>query len=164
MHSPNKPHHLTDQVKLLQKVALVHDGHVLLLKRASDAKSRPEKWDLPGGNSEWPVTDQSGDGQYAADAVREVQEETGIALNADQFTESALTYLNTYFDASQQMFSIIFGWNIAIDATARPQVVLSDEHTEYAWASLDELGQYDFDKTGEFVVLTAKRALAHEEL
>ncbi|MFZ1721839.1 MAG: NUDIX domain-containing protein [Microgenomates group bacterium] len=161
MHNNNAPHHLTDQVKLLQKVAIVHNGRVLLLKRSADSKSRPEKWDLPGGNSEWPKTTESGDGQFAQDAVREVQEETTIVLNPDLFTESALMYLNTYFDAPRQIYSIIFGWCVSINSQNQPQVVISDEHSEHVWVTLDEIEKYDFDATGEFVLLTARRGLTH---
>lgn len=157
-------HQLTEHVKLLQKVALLHDGRVLLLKRAEDAKSRPSAWDLPGGNSEWPAAGtESQFGLHVQDSVREVREETGIELEPTVFTQGALTYCNTFFDAAGQVYSLILGWHVVLPAGADPQAVeLSSEHTEFAWVPLAQLADYDFGGAkGEFVREIAGRALDH---
>ncbi len=152
------PHQLTENVKLLQKVALVADGKVLLLKRDADSSSRPEKWDVPGGNSEWPDTTESGFGQYAADAAREVLEETGIVIDTAAFVPENLVLFNTFFDADKQVFSIICAWVVSLPE--QPVVQLSNEHTDHAWVSLAEVGDYDFDLfKGKFVKDAVELAL-----
>jgi 8-oxo-dGTP pyrophosphatase MutT (NUDIX family) len=157
-------HQLTENVKLLQKVVLRHNGQILILKREANSYSRPECWDLPGGNSEWPVDGQSGHGQYARDATREVREETGVTVPTTAFIPDNLIWFNTYFDADKQVFSIICGWIVDLPATdARPEVSISHEHTAYAWVTEAELSQYDFGGTkGEFVAETVRAALAQQ--
>lgn len=150
----NVGHMLTQRVKLLQKVALWHEGKVLLIKRADSAYSRPGAWDLPGGNSEWPSSDtQSQFGLHILDAVREVREETGLEIDPGLFNTAALTYTNTFFDAPKQIYSVILGWRIELPANIDPRSVkLSQEHSQFAWATANEVATYDFGgEKGEFV-------------
>jgi 8-oxo-dGTP pyrophosphatase MutT (NUDIX family) len=55
---------------------------VLLLKRAESAKFMPGVWVFPGGGVD--VCDGEGEDAYRACAVRELQEEAGIELAADE--------------------------------------------------------------------------------
>ncbi len=141
---------LTENVKLLQKACLVNDdGKILILKRQEGDVSRPGCWDLPGGNSEWPGSDEGGFGQYKRDIVREVKEETGIDVDPTLINQSDQVYFDTFFDVDKQIFTIIVGWCFKSNTT---EVKLSDEHTAYAWVKKDELDDYDFGgKKGEFV-------------
>lgn len=153
MEEQKTAHQLTEQVKLLQKVVLVHGGKVLLLRRSGTAKSRPECWDLPGGNSEWPEQGRAGFGLHREDLVREVYEETGIELEADSVQQSNLRYFETFFDAEKQVFSVICGWKIELPRLGYSEAVrLSAEHSKYMWVLPEEVTQYDFGgKNGEFV-------------
>lgn len=147
-------HQLTDRVKLLQKVVLVHQGKVLLLKRSSSAKHRPGSWDLPGGNSEWPVNRKnSGFGLQKLDAIREVEEETGIKLATQDLQHKNLVYADTFFDNDKQVFSIILGWRVELPEYFSPNSVeISHEHTELAWVSFGAVEKYDFGgDVGQFV-------------
>lgn len=138
------PHQLTENVKILQKVVLVHDGKCLVLKRASDAKSRPEKWDLPGGNMEWPDEKKDQKDYHIAELLREIVEETGIIVN-DYDVENC--YVGTYFKADDEMMTMILGWKVNLFQI--PEVKISSEHTEYAWMALHEGPNYDFGFAGE---------------
>lgn len=137
-------HQLTENVKLLQKIVLVHDGRCLVLKRAEDATSRPGKWDLPGGNVEWPEDKKDQQDFHVGELLRELVEETGIIIN-DFDMESC--YVGTHYSAEKDIFTIILGWTVQLMQI--PEVKISDEHTEYAWMKLEEGPHYDFGFAGE---------------
>ena len=155
-----EPHQLTSNVKLLQKVVLHWQGKVLMLQRSGDSASRPNCWDLPGGNSEWPqgYTQPISD-LHKQDAAREVQEETGIVVEPSAFSLENLSYLETFFDPQKQIFTVLLGWSIQL--TQPPSdVVLSHEHTAAQWLSLDEALNLDFGgQKGAFLakILKARR-------
>jgi ADP-ribose pyrophosphatase YjhB (NUDIX family) len=149
----NLSHQLTENVKLLQKAVLIHQGEALLLKRSSDSKSRPEKWDLPGGNSEWPSENASGFGLHKDDISREIEEETTILVDSQRFALEELVFFDTFFDQDKQIFSIICGWKYNLPENFdRSQVKISSEHIDSAWSNLEKLPQFDFGGDhGEFV-------------
>lgn len=159
-------HQLTENVKLLQKAAIIRQGEssaeVLLLKRNSDSKSRPDCWDLPGGNSEWPDHDQkSAPNLHLSDIAREILEESslGVALNA--FDLKNISHLSTYFDSETQVYTMICGWLVDFSLTDQKAIQISDEHQEYAWVSEADLGNYDFGGVrGTFVLDIVKQAFA----
>ncbi len=150
MSSTKIKHQLTSNVKLLHKVALVFQDKVLTLKRASDASSRPGKWDLPGGNSEWPENKGTNEiNPHQLDVSREIEEETGFDVPTDTFTLQNLAYFATYFEAEREIFSVNCGWIVSLeeflsDHETTPQATISSEHTDYQWITLDQLDQYDF--------------------
>lgn len=160
-------HQLTDQVKLLQKIALIRrqDGQVqvLLLKRSARSMSRPNAWDLPGGNSEWPATTSSVANLHLDDVVRELAEETGLKLSKTALELKQLSHFSSYFDAPKQVYTIIVGWWVDVAAIEMQQteIQLSEEHQAYAWVSLSELQRYDFGGAqGSFVVDMIHQAFA----
>lgn len=149
------PHQLTRNVKLLHKVALVWQDQVLILKRADRAKSRPGKWDLAGGNSEWPhQLKESQLNVHQPDVAREILEETGIKVDSKLFSLDNLVYFATFFNPSKQVYSINCGWQVylkqlnlknqAWDANSQPDVTISKEHSDFKWIRLKDLDQYDF--------------------
>lgn len=152
---------LTQNVKFVQKVALVHEGNVLLVKRSLDSATRPGAWDLPGGNAEWPEVTTTIRNLHLQDAVREVREETGISLNVDQLPEENMVLFFTYFEPEIQRYSFGAGWYVALGAEFDPgSITLSEEHTEYAWVAVSELDAYDFgEPIGTYVKTIAQRAL-----
>ncbi len=161
------PHQLTKHTKLLHKVSLVFSNKVLIVKRAVDTVSRPGKWDLPGGNSEWPQEDAAGIkidqdllNPHQKDIVREIKEETGLVVDPTLFVLDRLAFFATFFEQDKQVYSINCGWivseqywlslnnepksdNESITKKA-PKITLSSEHTDYSWITLSELDQYDF--------------------
>lgn len=158
-------HQLTDNVKLLQKAAIIRQQdslEVLLLKRSADAKSRPNCWDLPGGNSEWPEMNQfSVANLHLNDLKREISEETSLNVNEKILILDNLAHFSTYFDSDKQVFTIICGWLIKHSSTDQNMVEISDEHQEYAWVKEVDLPSYDFGGVkGTFILDIIKRAFA----
>lgn len=156
-------HQLTENVKFLHKVALVHQGKVLLLKRPENSASRPGAWDLPGGNAEWPAEQQESlRNIHQLDASREVLEETGIDVSPSLFTLENMVHFFSYFDAKKEIYSVVCGWRVSDLTDLSPdQVILSDEHTESRWVGLDELETLDFgEPVGSFIKTIVRNALS----
>lgn len=151
---PRTPHQLTPNVKLLQKITLEHQGKALIVRRDANSFSRPNCWDLPGGNSEWPsdITEPTSN-LHQRDASREVFEETGIHVDPEGFTQENLKYLETFFDPEKQVFTVLLGWLIQLPEDFNPNSVqLSEEHVEYLWVDPVSAGEFDFGgKRGEFL-------------
>lgn len=148
---PRTPHQLTPNVKLLQKIVLERDGKILLLRRDANSFSRPNCWDFPGGNSEWPAeVIEPTSNLHQRDASREVYEETGIHIDPSEFSRGNLVYVETFFDPNKQVFTVLFGWRVS----ARTDIIkLSEEHTEYVWITPSEAQSFDFGgKKGEFLL------------
>ena len=149
--STRTPHQLTEQVKLLQKAVLVHRGTVLLLQRDENSATRPQKWDLPGGNSEWPTEVEDKEGLHQEDIAREIKEETGITIASEHFKHSTMVSFNT--TQIDQPYTILTGWVVEMphdfDVSS---VELSTEHTVFEWVPFDEAREYDFDFAKSFIV------------
>ncbi|HNQ16915.1 MAG TPA: NUDIX domain-containing protein [Candidatus Woesebacteria bacterium] len=142
----SQPHRLTDQVKILHKVAIVSNNQVLLLKRHGAAHSRPGKWDLPGGNAEWPDNPAKPLLQklHRTDVVREVNEETGITISESLIVSPI--FFDTFFETEKQMYTVVVGWLVKLDR--HEEIVLSREHTEFRWAKQADIQNYDFGFAG----------------
>lgn len=140
------PHQLTANVKLLQKAVLIHQGEVLLLQRVADDQSRPNCWDTPGGNSEWPdFADQPLDNPHLADICREIAEESSLQIDPKTLTHEALVYHETYYEPAREIFTVLFGWRISLpDSFDRARVQLSHEHQNFAWVTPEQAQTYDF--------------------
>lgn len=157
-------HQLTNNVKLLQKAAIIRsqnsDLEVLLLKRSANAQSRSNCWDLPGGNSEWPDQNQiSSANLHLGDIKREIFEETGLDVNKDILVLNNLIHFSTYFDSDRKMFTVICGWLIDYFNTDQNTIKISSEHQEQAWVSETDLVNYDFGGVkGAFVLDIIKQA------
>ncbi len=150
-------HHLTENVKLLQKAVVVHRGEVLLLRRDANSASRALQWDLPGGNSEWPDGSRSGNNLHAQDIAREIEEETAIHIIPDQFKHDTLLLFETYFFA--EVFTILVGWLVELpEDFDRDQVKISHEHDQLVWQPFEESAGYDFGFANEFIVPMIRRA------
>lgn len=151
---PRTPHQLTPNIKLLQKVVLEHQGKVLLVQRDANSFSRPNCWDLPGGNSEWPtdIVEPTAN-LHQRDVSREVFEETGIHIDPEQFRRENLSYLETFFQPEKQVFTMLLGWHIQLPDSFDPSTVkLSEEHRDFQWLAVSAAMALDFGgKRGEFL-------------
>ena len=154
MPTPITSSQLTKNVKFVHKAAIIHNNRVLLLRRSQNETTRPNCWDLPGGNAEWPTSTTTMSDFHRADIAREVLEEAGLNLNFTLFTPKRLCILQTYFEPNREMYTIRCGWRIDLPhEELQPPITLSKEHTEYAWLSFDEALRADFGgQGGSFMV------------
>ena len=97
-------------------------GEILIVKRHPKSRTDPEMWELPGGKVE--------KGEFFADAlVREIKEETNLDVEVGDFCEAVQ---NDYsHKRTVQIMMYLIG--------AEGEVKISDEHTEFMWASLDKI-------------------------
>lgn len=111
-------------MKKVAKLLLIDpDQRYLLLSRSGHPRFGDDP-DLPGGTVEA--------GEATRDAmVREVMEETGITVNADNTTE---LYAGTDYSQHATHYSLFVA---AI--TTIPKVTISWEHSGYEWLSRDDL-------------------------
>lgn len=102
-------------------IYLVYDGKILFLKYT---KKYNKAWTLPSG--------KVNPGEDEADAIiRETLEETGIILDKKRLLH-LYTAFASYPDAD-------FPWLVyRYDLTEEPEVILSDEHSDYVWVTTDE--------------------------
>lgn len=151
---PHLPHQLTQNVKLLQKAVVLHQGEVLLLQRGNTDQSRPNCWDTPGGNSEWPeMADTAVSNPHFADICREIQEEANITIDPHTLSHQNLVYHETYYEPAREIFTVLFGWRIELpESFDRSSVQISDEHQKFEWVTPQNAQDYDFGgPRGEFM-------------
>ena len=97
---------------------------VLLLKR-NDGNN---VWEIPGGKRE--------NNEDIVDALkREVKEETGLTIN-----EYKIVYVSPIFENHPFLKPFLnIGYLCLVDNS---DVVISDEHIDYKWVSVEELANY----------------------
>jgi 8-oxo-dGTP pyrophosphatase MutT (NUDIX family) len=121
---------------VVAKVVLFNsEGRLLALRRSETAPRRPLEWDLPGGSVDLGET-------FSEAASRELQEEAGIHLAVSNLS---LVYAKTARVKDKNVVWLFF--SSAVKNT--PEVVLSYEHTEYKWLTLQEAiegFEYDLQK------------------
>jgi len=116
-------------------VAVVHDGKILVVRRAAD--------DFPGGNYELPGGGIEDDETFAEAVAREVHEETGLIVT---------TVLGMFpgFDYSTPNKPNVRQFNFLVN-TANSNVALSPEHDQYIWleaeSDIDQLVTTESMKT-----------------
>lgn len=112
---------------LAVRVLLIDEnGKILILKRSTDSKTNPGKWELPGGK-----VDQGESFDQAL--IREVLEETELKISLDHVVgvcEQNLPFIRAVH--------IIMSGNIL-----EGSLNLSKEHEGYAWIFFDDLIDYE---------------------
>lgn len=102
------------------KGVVIYDGRVLLLLNERD------EWDLPGGRPD------AGEDHRAA-LVREVREETGLAIEVGALVDEHL------FEVLPQRFVRIVAYACTLGAEGT--IALSHEHHEASWVEIATLGE-----------------------
>lgn len=105
------------------KAIIVHNGKILIVKRSANDEVGANSWEFVGGKLEF------NEGLEQA-LIREIHEEAGINGSVDK-----LLYAAT-FKTSPSRQVVILSYLCSCDSV---DVVLSDEHQEYLWASKAEL-------------------------
>lgn len=97
-------------------------GEILVVKRHPKSRTDPEMWELPGGKVE--------KGEHFADAlVREIKEETSLDVKVGDFCEAIQN------DYSHKRTVQLMMYLEEIEG----EVKISEEHTDYIWASIDKI-------------------------
>ena len=117
---------MTHSLLSAKVVILNKDGEVLALRRSDTHPRKPHQIDLPGGLIEKGEFELLG-------AVREVQEETGILLDANQ---CALYYADTSKPHHEVVLTMLM-YFAKFDTT--PSVTISWEHESYEWLPIADL-------------------------
>ena len=117
-------------VKQSANVALVHKNRVLLVKRSKRLKVGPGLWQLPGGKLE--------PGEFPSDAaLREIQEELGLALDIDNLQLVTSIHSQSLGDREGNPIQIhLFYYELAAIPGTLP---LEDSIDRVQWVPFSEL-------------------------
>lgn len=119
------------------------DGKFLIIQRSIKEDFLPGYWELPGGGSDY--------GETPEEALkREIEEECRLDIQI----HVPLT-IAQYFIEEVQRIEIIFLCSMKKEGQ---NIELSDEHSTYAWISMEELRDY---RTDDFMVKVLSEASAH---
>lgn len=103
-----------------------NNGKILIIKRSTDSKTNPGKWELPGGK-----VDQGESFDQAL--IREVYEETCLKIA-----------LNHVIGISEQSLPLIRAVHIIMfGKIIEGELNLSSEHEGYAWVFFEDLHDYE---------------------
>jgi 8-oxo-dGTP diphosphatase len=123
------------------------DDKILILKRSTDSKTNPGKWELPGGK-----VDQKESFDQAL--IREVYEETQLKIALDHVV-----------GVSEQNLHLIRAVHIIMSGKIlEGKLTLSNEHEGYAWVFFENLSEYELaDWLHEFVISQTRNVNNQEE-
>lgn len=111
----------TNDIKFLQKAVIIHPNKpelFIALKRSSNSMSRPNDWDLAGGNVLF--------GELHEDSLRkEISEETGLSV--DYFIPVQII---TNYDKEKEVYYIFNGFYCR---ARNASIKISGEHSEFRW-------------------------------
>jgi 8-oxo-dGTP diphosphatase len=115
---------MTDRPFGLVIRAIIKDSenNTLILKRAPDSRSNPRCWELPGGKVE------PGE-SFDQAMIREIKEETDLNISLRRAVGIAQQDL-------PHIHSVHVIMTVDVDSG---DLKISDEHTDYRWASLEEI-------------------------
>lgn len=130
-----------ESMTLLVAAVVVHDrdaGRVVLIQRGPEAKFAPGQWDLPVGKSEpgEPVT---------ATAVRELREETGLAVRPESLRPAHIIHCARGIEAPNGFLTIVF---VTHEWSGEPGNREPAKHAQVRWTSTSDI-------PAEFVPTTA---------
>ncbi|WP_198949164.1 NUDIX hydrolase [Lottiidibacillus patelloidae] len=132
---------MENKIVLALKGVIIHKGKVLIVKRSTNAHVGGGTWECVGGKLEF------GEGLEEA-LIREAEEEIGVKI-----TVGRLLYATT-FHTSENRQVVIMTYLCECKSN---RVSLSNEHSDYCWATKEELKQLlpdniisDFETNGIF--------------
>ena len=115
------------------------DDEILIVKRHPKSRTDPEMWELPGGKVEKK--------EHFADAlVREIKEETNLDCEVGDFCEAVQ---NDYMH-KRTVQLIMYLDDVSGD------VKISEEHTDWMWADLEEIETLEISTSLEKILKKRK--------
>ncbi len=118
--------------KIGVKGVIRRGDRVLLLHRREDPDLAPDLWDLPGGGVE--VGDD-----LEESLAREVREETGFLAKVGRPVHAWIA--RSRFTTGRRITSVIVCYECSTRTTRAPRLA-PEEHTEFRWVRLQEIGRY----------------------
>lgn len=116
----------TDDIKFLQKAVVFHPNNpelFLALKRSPSSPSRPNDWDLPGGNVLF--------GELHEDSLRkEIGEEANLEVGA-----FIPVQVITNYESEKKIYYFFTGFHCQ---AKNDEVKISSEHEEYCWVTKEK--------------------------
>lgn len=105
---------------------------ILIVKRHPKSRTDPKMWELPSGKVE--------KGEHFADAlVREIKEETNLDCEVGDFCEAVQ---NDYMHKRTVQLMMYL-------ENAEGEVEISEEHTDWMWASLEKIKELEISTSLE---------------
>lgn len=117
---------MENKIVVVVKGLIEHNGKVLLLKRSSTDDVDAGVWETVGGKLDF------GEGLEEA-LVREVKEEAGLLVSVERLLFASSFFTNPH----RQIVLLTYLCRAADD-----QVQLSEEHSDYKWATKSEVPLY----------------------
>lgn len=121
-----------DSMTLLVAAVIVHDveaGRVLLIQRGAQAKFAAGHWDLPVGKSE------KGEA-VTATAVRELEEETGLAVKPEDLKVAGIIHGAWGVEAPNGFLTVVF---VAHSWSGEPVNAEPHKHAQVAWVGVTKI-------------------------
>jgi 8-oxo-dGTP pyrophosphatase MutT (NUDIX family) len=134
------------KTKVIIKGFIESENKYLVLKRNSEAKIRPGKWDFVGGNVDQDdlLVEHSGKGDsqdiLIKALVREIKEETSLELSNQSFE---IRWVASGYDAIKQVFVMFLIYSTTVNNLNLLDLKLT-EHQEADLISLEDLKSLDF--------------------
>ena len=113
--------------KIAQKVIIVKDGKVLLLR---DARMQEVIWELPGGRLNI-------DEEPRAGVAREIMEELRATIAVGE-----VVYMGQFLQGSERNRAFIIVYKATLIDETADFVLLTNEVSEIAWVTKDDLKKY----------------------
>ncbi|MFE7015910.1 NUDIX domain-containing protein [Streptomyces sp. NPDC057651] len=129
-----------ESMTLLVAAVIVHDkvtNRVVLLQRSQNAKFAQGMWDLPVGKREpgEPITET---------AVRELYEETGLAVKPESLEVAHIIHGAWGVEAPNGFLTVVF---VAHDWTGEPENREPRKHAQVCWVDAGAIPEHFVDTT-----------------
>ncbi|MFC9457431.1 MULTISPECIES: NUDIX domain-containing protein [unclassified Streptomyces] len=129
-----------ESMTLLVAAVIVHDkatNRVVLLQRSQNAKFAQGMWDLPVGKREpgEPITET---------AVRELYEETGLAVKPESLEVAHIIHGAWGVEAPNGFLTVVF---VAHDWTGEPENREPRKHAQVRWVDAGAIPEHFVDTT-----------------
>jgi 8-oxo-dGTP diphosphatase len=128
-----------------QKVLIIENGKLLILKNVEGKFNSVSQWELPGGIVEI-------DEDLKQSLIREVKEETGLDISIDRFFDSFSHWLDNFKFNDGRVLNIRFIELAYFCKKISGKLELSEEHDNYMWATKKQLEELDFAINSKFAI------------